>query len=243
MPRDLPDWDALTAQSTVHEVTDIGELAVRLGSIVSHDRRGDVIFIDSFEDGLNSWSVGFSGAGGVVDLTTDWKKNGLFAVRLIGGSDVLRLANIVNSRAFPVLSRFGLEMSFRIVTTIESLNFFILLYNGTSLITGQIRWRDAEKDLQYLSSSGAFVTFATSVDLTSTQNMVHTAKIVIDVVNENYARFILNEVEYSLEDIGLNIVVDSGDARLTTLVRLNSRAGANDEVNLDDAIITQNEPV
>ena len=68
MAGETPDYGRLSAQATVFPVTDLGELAARLGSIVSHDRRGDVIWLDGFEDGLDKWQPTTSGSGAAVDL-------------------------------------------------------------------------------------------------------------------------------------------------------------------------------
>jgi len=50
-----PDWGVTAGARTVYQMTDLGELAVRLGSIVTHDRRGDVIFLEDFEEGMGRW--------------------------------------------------------------------------------------------------------------------------------------------------------------------------------------------
>ena len=58
MAHGAPDWFGTTPQGMVHRVADLAELAARLGSPDVFDRRGNVLFMDSFENGQNNWSHG-----------------------------------------------------------------------------------------------------------------------------------------------------------------------------------------
>ncbi|KKL21016.1 hypothetical protein LCGC14_2449700, partial [marine sediment metagenome] len=196
MPRDLPDWGALSAQATVYEVTDMGEMAVRLGSIVSHDRRGDVIWFDDFESGLSKWAASVFGAGSVVDLSVEQARHGRFSARLVAGSDDAKRCWITHRSAFAVLSRFGIEVSFNLATDIDLLQIYYYLYNGTQLTLAVIQWIDATDTLQYLDDAGNWVTFATGVKIIQRDNLFHTGKLVVDAINNQYVRFLLNNVEY-----------------------------------------------
>jgi len=63
MAHGTPDWGVTASKKTIYSLHDMGELAVRLGSIVSFDRRGDVIFSDSFQNGLGKVYASGVGAG------------------------------------------------------------------------------------------------------------------------------------------------------------------------------------
>ena len=41
MPGETPDYGRLSSQATIFPTTDLGELAARLGSPITHDRAGD----------------------------------------------------------------------------------------------------------------------------------------------------------------------------------------------------------
>ena len=55
MTHGVQDFGASSGQNSTYGLTDLGELAVRLGSPVSFDRRGDVVMMETFEDGLDAW--------------------------------------------------------------------------------------------------------------------------------------------------------------------------------------------
>ena len=242
MAGETPDYGRLSAQATVFPVTDLGELAARLGSIVSHDRRGDVIWLDGFEDGLDKWQPTTSGSGAAVDLSTSRARNGLFSARLVAGSDTNRLAQIRRFLPFPSLSAFGLEISFGPPTTIDSLLLTLEINHGASRVQFQVRYRDTDDDLQYRDSVGAYITFATDITLIDTNRIFHTAKLVVDGRLGQYLRFIWDNTEYDLSGNAGFTVAPLTVARMDVIIDLVGRAGQNDIVYVDDVIITQNEP-
>ena len=243
MPRDLPDWHAQNAQTTIGEVTDLGELAVRLGSIDTFDRRGDVVFLEDFEAGHVHCSLTTSGSGAVADLSAAEARSGLFSVRLVGGSSGGRFAAVIRRAAPQVLAGLGLEVAVRIPGTIEHVQFQILVYTGSNLLTFDLRWRDAENDLQYRDSGGTWVTFATSVDLSTAAALFHMMKMGIDAANTNFAFLVLDNTTYSLAGIAGQSEVNAALPVVDVAVVCGSRSGQNDTIYVDDLIFTQNEPV
>ena len=89
MAHGTPDWGVTAGAVTTYQVTDLGELAVRLGSPISHDRRGDVIWWDDFECTLNKWQTVANGAGSSVALSDARARNGRYSALLISGSAVV----------------------------------------------------------------------------------------------------------------------------------------------------------
>ena len=61
------------------------ELAARLGSPDTFDRRGDVLWMDDFESGLK-WRTSLLGTGSLIDLTATMAASGGKCCRLVTGS-------------------------------------------------------------------------------------------------------------------------------------------------------------
>ena len=243
MPRDLPDWGAQSSQATVHEVTDLGELAVRLGSIDRFDRRGDVIWMDDFQDGLFKWSQGTAGTGAAVDLSFARARNGMLSCRLLAGSDGTRQALISRELHFPVLSGMGLEVSFEISSETDEVQFNFPLYDGVNFHDFRFIWSDALSELQYRDADANHVAFATGVDLSIAGGLFHIAKLVIDAENKEYARVIVDDTAYPLAGKTPYTIASAELPRIRARIENHGRAGSNDVVYLGDAIITQNEPL
>lgn len=243
MPRDLPDWGALSAQSTVHEVTDLGELAVRLGSIVSFDRRGDVVWLDDFESSLNKWFTSSSGAGGGVSASLTYARNGQTSALLTAGSDAAAIATMEHSLPFPHLSRFGFEASESHPLDTDIIDYFIDLFDGSTKTEFVIRQRIVINDVQYQDENGVFVTFTTTPTILASFTFFNASKIVVDFTSKEYVRLILNNVEYDLSGIAAKESASVSRAQLIVRIRNIGREGNNDKVYVDDVIVTQNEPV
>ena len=96
MARGGPDYGASSARYTIFPVTDLGELAVRLGSPVAYDRQGNVIYTESFENGLAGWDTDTSGAGASVDVSFGRGVHGAWAGRLVAGSDAAPIDHVVS---------------------------------------------------------------------------------------------------------------------------------------------------
>ena len=242
MPGETPDWGVLSSQVTVFPMNDLGELAVRLGSIVTFDRRGDVIMLEDFEHGLNRWSLNVAGGASAIDLSTAWHRSGDFSCRLVAVTNGLTATQMLRALALPVLSRLGLEWSFNLPDVIGDLSLRLNLYDGINVTDFRVRWRDGDNDLQYWSSAGAWVTFATNVDLSTTNVAVHTAKLVVDGPNAQYSRFLLDNNVYSLANIAGRQTAAAALTRFDVIFELIADAGETRTAYLDDVIATQNEP-
>jgi len=243
MPRDLPDWGAQSSQATVHEVTDLGELAVRLGSIVTHDRRGDVIWFDGFEDGLLKWTTATFGTGAAVDLSVVRARNGLFAARLVAGSDGGQAARLDKTIPFPVVSPMGAEFSFMLQQNIDNLQFVFDLFDGVDVTQYLITWSDVNNNLLYQDSAGDNQVLASTIDLSQVVSLFHTIKLVVDMESSEYGRLILDQTSYSLSDIAGFVSADVTSPAVRIRINLIGRADSNDIIRVDDVILTQNENV
>ncbi|KKN35896.1 hypothetical protein LCGC14_0779000 [marine sediment metagenome] len=242
MPRDLPDWGAQSSQVTVHEITDLGELAVRLGSIVSFDRRGDVMWFDDFESGITKWVTSASGTGASVAASDNTARNGKNSVLLTGGSDGTRQAELRRDMPFLSLSSLGFEVSFSKASLVQTMEFVVQIWDGTNRHDYKIRYSDADDELQYWSSTEAWVTLATDIDLGTTASLFDTLKMVVDLSGEMYVRVLFNERQLPMDDIDVKLTASGATPFLRVFVLLTSRDGENDIVYVDDVILTQNEP-
>lgn len=242
MPRDLPDWDALTAQATVYEVTDLGELAARLGSIDTFDRRGDVIWLETFETGLHHWLSFTSGTGAHIGLTTTRTHSGAFAARLTAGEDGGRYAQVQHAATIPAISPLGVEFAFHLVGSLYDIEVQLVLLDGTNQLVWAVHFDRVNSRLTYEDSGGSEVAFATGVVLSTGSTIFHVAKLVVAPATEGYVRFILDNTEYSLSGIAGAVSPSGAAGLLIVTITLTGRPGLNDEVYLDDVILTQNEP-
>jgi hypothetical protein len=237
-----PDYGVTAGALTRHQLFDVGELAARLGSPVTFDRRGDVVWWDDFECGLAKWITIVDGVGGSVALSTARARNGRSSALLTAGSTGTETAAIRHEGPFATLSRHGVEVSFNVGTPITSFTITYNLYDGTTLSQASVRWDDVAETLLYLDASVAYVIFASNIDLWQSVTLFHTAKLVVDAVNGRYVRFILDHLSFDLSGIPFSVSASALDPQVGQLITLVGRAGVNDQAYVDDVIVTENEP-
>lgn len=242
MAHGTPDWGVTAGGRTVYQMTDLAEHAVRLGSPVSYDRRGDVLWLDDFRSGLAKFVTVTQGEDSVVDLSTARARNGHFSARLVAGSDGNRLARLQKRVPLPVLSVLGLEYSFSLASTIEFLRTYIVVLTGSQEQDFEFRWRDTDDDLQYRDANDAWQTFATGVALHQHATLFHSLKLVFDPFDIEYVRLHLGPTVYSLKGFTAQRYGSDAVPRLDFFIEMGGREGYNDTVYLDDLILTQNEP-
>jgi hypothetical protein len=243
MAHGTPDWGLTAGTVTTYQLSDLAELAARLGSIVTYDRRGEVLLLENFEDGLIRWASGLSGADAAVDLSSIHSRFGAFATRLVAGSDDECYAGISTLMAFPAVSALGLECSFSLEGEIEALLCEIEAGNGVEERRYRLQWDALNSRLQYQDVGWGLVTFASGVNLYADPLLFHTLKLVVRPDLGQYARLILNAGAFDLSGKGAPSFGPSTDVYLRAHIRLVGRAGYNDIVYVDDVILTHNEPV
>lgn len=217
------------------------ELAARLGSIVTYDRRGDVVWFDDFQSGLAAWTKTKGGTGADAYITADNAKRGAFCCKMISGKDEGRYMSITHYGGGLVFSKLGVEISFTLNLFITELRVPFIYYDGTNWYDTDIRLYPMDRELKYKGSDALYHSFATLIKLDTTQYVFHTLKYVIDLPNGKYNRVLLDNIVYDLSDIALK-------KRTSTeypIYSFNIMAKTAEDVTkisyVADAILTQNE--
>lgn len=237
-----PDYGVSTAKQTVYALADMAELAARLGSIVTFDRRGDVIFLDDFESGLAKWEISGSGAGYAAAQSAFTARNGAYSAKLTTGSTLGQQIQIARYMPYPVLSSFGLEVSFTINANLDYMRFQLEIYDGVNAQSFSMQYEVDTDELKVFKGGVGYTVIASGLALRPYDQQFHTMKLVGDYATKKYRRLILNERFYDLSSWNSWQFASANAPRLTALVLATSVPAANTSFYVDDAIITQNEP-
>lgn len=255
----LPDYSAPqpTGQvpvGPIYTLADVGESAARLGSIMTYDRRGNVIILDDFEEPQLRWNKAFVppfwlGAEAILDNTN--AKSGSQAIKLHTPAVAGAIMYIEKHAMVTVSKRLGVEISFSdyTVTGISPfpihcrLKIVLTYFDGTNAFSSTLFITPVLGELHIEDDEGvAEILIAKLKQLPDTPNLFFTIKLVIDAETGKYTRLLFSQNEYDLSQYGLYVYADARAPFIQTrLVLENVGATAND-IWLDDYIFTQNEP-
>jgi len=242
MPHGTPDFGIASSKTTTYALADIAELAARIGSIVTFDRRGDIVWLDDFENGITKWSISAGTTGSSIAISTARARNGANSALLTGGSDGSFQVSMAHQHALQVASKLGMEISFHIVGTIKTLLFTANYFDGVNVHTAEFEWVQATEDLVIKDESDADVVVASSIGFSTLASMFNTLKLVYDIDTGKYVRLIVNNVTYDISATSFQVTANDEAPRVNVVLTLTSRSGQNDTTYVDDVIITQNEP-
>jgi len=241
----------------VYTSTDIAELAARLGSINTFDRRGNVIFLDDFENGLSKWRPWQSAAGHQISLSNERARSGAVSVKL--ATDPAFVAGdawIEHHMTFPTISKLGVEFSFSLgleagALQVGEIYLEIDAYDGVNASNIYVSWISTPAlgvgggIWQYYGSDGAYhdLGIISRFDIGHWFYTFNTVKMVFDLATTKYARLLVNSASHNISSLDYNKFGDIGTApRLTVNIGIH-RVGIPDAtMYADDVIITQNEP-
>jgi len=242
MPHGTPDYGITAGRQTTHQLTDLGELAVRLGSPVSFDRRGDVVWWDDFECSLNKWNVAASGTGSSIAVSTASARNGENSCKLTAGSDGAHSAAMIHRHHPPVRSVFGSEVSWAFTGTPELLLMRIDDRDGVTNHAYEVVWDNLLNEVKVLTAAGTYSTVLSSLDLLETLDLFHTIKLVWDGVTHQLVRLLFDHLVIDVSGVGAQDSANVFHPRIAVKIDMTGRAGFNDVAYIDDYILTQNEP-
>ena len=242
MVHTLPPWSTKYKMIKVFAGLDLSELAVRLGSSVVFDRRGNVVFLEDFEGGTLFWAVSGAGTGHSEALSTTWGKTGSKSCALTAGEGAMGQARIYREFYIPIVGKIGIESSFTVDADTDYIQLEFYHYNGSGYKAGAIRYDVANTKIQYDSSAHSWTDLITSYELNTTTKQFNTWKMVLDLENAEYERILINDREVDMDGLGLYDTETGGTEHLRVSIRHDSADAAAKTIYIDNVILTINEP-
>lgn len=242
MPHGQPDGGAYSVKETVASDADNAEQAARLGSIVTFDRRGDVVLLDNFEDNINKWAITLIGTGARIGLSSKTARNGGLCCELVTGDTTGNESEMSRFLSYPVLSKMGLEISMSLHSFVSPVIMYLHLEDGTTWTLGGLRYTPNTNTLDYFDSGGGWTPITTTLPLYLALQCFHTFKLVIDPATGRYVRAIVGPHLYDLSAHALRVAGHVLHNFLGVTFNVTARRDANESMFIADLIMTQNEP-
>ena len=242
MAHGSPDWGASRPVTTIYQLSDLGELAARLGSIVTFDRRGDVAWMDDFEDNIDKWVISAVGVGASAALSVDKARSGAKSAKLTTGDTVGAMTTLYRMFGLPVIkTRLGFEYSFVCHDDVAFYTHLGIYRLGTLYITSLL-YDHSIPALQIQKTNGAYEDLTAGLDL-SAGDAWHTIKLVSDFSSDGeYVRVLLDNNAPSVLGRAARQTATALADHVRVLFSGRTLTAANNSMYVDDVIVTQNEP-
>jgi len=242
MARGQPDFGAYAAKTDIGSVSDMAELAVRLGSIVTLDRRGDVIFLEDFEAPILNWSGEGDGALDEQRLYPDKAYMGSQCLYLATSATTDNKSYIARRFHATPNQRYGLEARIALVTTSAYYDIEIWFYTGSKVYKAEWRYDAVNDKLLIWDSTGNWKEIAVEIEAGVLREEWWPSKLVIDSKTKKYVRGLFLGIEYALSDESMEEDDSDVPPGIQVAVEVVTPADAQRGAFYDNLILTQNEP-
>jgi hypothetical protein len=195
---DYPDFlQATTPHSNPVEITR-AELAIRLGFPHVFERTGNVLFYETFAHGIGDWHPVQNPAANKPLLASRGLLNSPYSATLVSDGTLFGFSTIRKDLGYPYLTTFGLELSFLPSTSIGELYFGIIVFTGDTKHSIWAYYEDSTYKWYVLDNTPAYKEILTYDIGAWDHTNWHTVKLVADLVNERYARLMVDNVDVAL---------------------------------------------
>jgi len=221
---------------------DQGELAARLGSIDTFDRRGNIVWMDDFEGTCLNWYASGIGAGHSETLSAARSWTGSQSVKLVTGAVANSAAYIRKTLSAPMDTCVGVEMHMFPASSNAIFLLYLYGYTGTREYQAMLTYDPDGYKLSYMNSAGDDVELDTTVAWDSVNAHWVPIKLVIDWDNLEYKRILIGQSEHDLTGTAMQSTGSGTLPIIKIWLYWYTEAAAAKTLYIDNVIVTQNEP-
>jgi len=239
---DLPDNYPYLPGSERYPLADLGELCARLGSPITYDRRGEVLWFDTFRHGLTPWKIVTSDGNQLAKITAETCMYDGFSLHM--ETDGTENAYVVAQRYFtpPVETSWGLEVSYNPTTAFDSLRLVIDYHDGSNHYGAYMMFDRANSCMKVLDADGNWQEVGDFTMNVFYANQFNRIKLVGDFQTKKYVRLLHSQRSYDISDHGIRGLGSGNSPVIKTEVYFWGATGATSKCYIDAVIFTANEP-
>lgn len=242
MVHTLPPWTSKWRMAKIFGQIDSGELATRLGSIDTFDRRGNIVWMDDFEASTLKWNSLTIGANGSGVLSTETARNGASCFKMVTDAVTGRGWQIVKRLPIPESGRIGIEFSVSSADDKWNLALTLALYTLAGTINANLTWNEEFHKLWIIPLEGGSEDFFFDAYHFNDIYNFYTMKLVVDFSTSKFVRAIWNDYARDLSGYALRPTAFVDSYFMSININVTAKENAAKTVYIDDVIVTQNEP-
>lgn len=244
MPVDYPDFGAHEGAIAYPLMGDLGELAVRLGSIVEYDRRGVVVDLDDFEAAVPHFT-GNAATNAYARLDQTYVYSGSQSCKLYVPATSGKWASILWNINPLVVGSHGskITLSMYNMEAVDSdLEFMISMQDTVYRKFFGVRLNLKNKTLEYRDTNSSWTVFETNFNRKSLDyGFFHNMKLVVDLDKNAYVRFMFDTDTWDMSAYSLTPETVNAEPYNQTVMQLKTNEATALIVYADNFVYTINE--
>lgn len=242
MVHGAPDWGSDRARVVTFGGIDLDELAARLGSPSWYDRRGEVVWYDQFEHGIEPWTIETTGTGGDgADVTAVWLTKG-HSLRLRSGTDEGAQTQAERILFMPQLTRLGLETCICFGGSVGRAWLALSFLDGTYLQAYMVEVDPPGERVRIYDGDAAWVEVLSDMVINQGDGVFYPVKFVVDATTRKWVRLLFAN---QAVDLSAYRGTESANASAPTLdisLYVLTDDDASRVMWVDNVVLTQDEP-
>jgi len=241
MPHGAPDDSDVVKVGDAYRLDDMAELAARLGSPVTFNRMGDVVWMDTFAGGVNGWKESITGTDIAIEIrNTHFLTDGLACA--IETNEAYP-ANGTIFRSFPYYAdtRIGFSATYSCYKHGSTVVFEIYVYDGVSALWGVVFIDHRSGDVTYLDDTGAYAPLCSLGQLGESGEIWYPTKLVIDAGTHEYVGLYHGSTYQSMAGLALYAYASVQAAHVVAGLSLHAASATEHILYVDSAVYTVNE--
>lgn len=242
MSRGQPDFGMYAAKTVTGSLSDMAELAVRLGSICTYDRRGEVIDLDDFNQAAKRWGTQVFTTSSYAVYSAVNAKAGSQSMQLHKAIGPLELCRLHKSLNVFASKRIGIEVSFSYPSTNDYFWIYLYYYDGALVHYGRLRIDFNAKEIAIQDDSDTLIKVIDTGLFLQHYWCFYTVKLVVDFETDKYVRVLFANQEYDASAIAFPTAEDTIAPTLWASYGILPRVSAATDLFVDNYILTQAEP-
>jgi len=219
----------------------LAELAARLGSPISWERRGQVALIETFADGLGRGVLSTSGTGALAELYPGAFQFGGYSLKLKTGTTASKSAGVTLYGDFSPSGRIGFEFAFSMDSQPDDIYLLGKVWDGTLEHHAYARIHHATHKLQVYNSTPAYAN-AANFQLPAIATLFCSVKVVIDIDEQKWVRLLNRGTETDLSAIATDSPAVAVHPYFSFQILAVESAAVSHTIYVDRMIVTTNEP-
>ncbi len=242
MPHGYPPWSGIKKQTVFTVPLDLAELAARLGSIVTYDRRGDVIAMFTFDQGIQGAPIGVDHGDSVGSLSTETALSGPWSLKMNPRAAADAYVNWRNL-VFPLtVGKIGAEFALCVIDSPEEIYFRLMYFEAAHWHSGHLTYYPATGDWKILKTDDSEKTILSGYELQTGPAAWHYVKIVIDTETDKFLRILIDDETPDVSGLDLREGSPGALGSVEVKVEVTGSVASSGPIYLDSVIVTQNEP-